>query len=91
VKKLASHDVCWDALGTISLHGKFPAIRPAGRWRNALLQDGTVIAIIPAVTIPPAGGSAPRGTVYIVGAFGILVVLGWLLLYFGLFLPRSTP
>ena len=33
----------------------------------------------------------PRGTLAIVGAFGALVVAGWLLLFFGLFLPRSTP
>jgi hypothetical protein len=33
----------------------------------------------------------PRGTLCIVGVFGGLVVLGWLLLYVGLFLPRSTP
>jgi hypothetical protein len=45
-----------------------------------------------AVTVPSSGdGDSPRGTLYIVGAFGVLVVLGWLLLYFGLFLPRSTP
>lgn len=33
----------------------------------------------------------PRGTLFIVGAFGAFVVLGWLLFFFGLFLPRSTP
>jgi hypothetical protein len=32
----------------------------------------------------------PRGTLYIVSAFGILVVVGWLLLFFGLFVPRGT-
>lgn len=33
----------------------------------------------------------PRGTWYVVTAFGALVTAGWLLLYFGLFLPRATP
>lgn len=32
----------------------------------------------------------PRGTVVIVAAFGGLVVLGWLLMFFGLFLARGT-
>ena len=40
---------------------------------------------------PPGDGDAPRGTLYIVGGFGVLLVLGWLLFYFGLFLPRATP
>jgi hypothetical protein len=31
-----------------------------------------------------------RGTVVIVAAFGGLVVLGWLLMFFGLFVPRGT-
>jgi hypothetical protein len=33
----------------------------------------------------------PRGTLVIVGAFGALVVVGWLLFFFGLFVPRITP
>jgi len=33
----------------------------------------------------------PRGTLAIVGAFGALVVLGWLLFFFLLFVPRITP
>ena len=33
----------------------------------------------------------PRGTLVIVGMFGALVVLGWLLFFFGLFIPRNTP
>lgn len=40
---------------------------------------------------PLGDGESPRGTLYIVGGFGALVVLGWLLFYFGLFLPRATP
>ena len=31
-----------------------------------------------------------RGTVVIVSVFGALVVLGWLLMFFGLFVPRGT-
>lgn len=34
---------------------------------------------------------APRGTLVIVAIFGALVVAGWLLFFFGLFLPRITP
>lgn len=33
----------------------------------------------------------PRGTARIVAIFGGLVVVGWLLFYFGLFMPRITP
>ena len=33
----------------------------------------------------------PRGTLVIVGAFGALVVVGWLLFFFALFVPRITP
>jgi hypothetical protein len=43
------------------------------------------------MTHSPGHHEPPRGTLYIVSAFGILVALGWLLLYFGLFLPRATP
>ena len=41
----------------------------------------------------PTGPAAehPRGTLVIVGAFGALVVAGWLLFFFGLFVPRITP
>jgi hypothetical protein len=35
--------------------------------------------------------SDTRGTLAIVAAFGVLVVLGWLAFFFGLFLPRNTP
>jgi len=38
----------------------------------------------------PPGATSPRGTVVIVAVFGTLVVLGWLLMFFGLFLPRGT-
>ena len=33
----------------------------------------------------------PRGTLYVVAVFGGLVAIGWLALYFGLFVPRETP
>lgn len=39
----------------------------------------------------PDAPPPPRGTLYVVGLFGALLTLGWLLLYFGLFLPRATP
>jgi hypothetical protein len=32
----------------------------------------------------------PRGTLAIVAIFGAFVVVGWLLLFFGLFVPRGT-
>ena len=38
----------------------------------------------------PSPAAEPRGTLAIVGVFGMLVVLGWLLLFFGLFVPRGT-
>ena len=38
----------------------------------------------------PSDAGRPRGTVVIVSAFGALVVLGWLLMFFGLFVPRGT-
>jgi hypothetical protein len=41
-------------------------------------------------TGPPSGGDHPQGTLVIVGVFGGLVVLGWLLLFFGVFVPRGT-
>ena len=41
---------------------------------------------------PSDGGplQEPRGTLVIVCVFGAFVVLGWLLLFFGLFVPRGT-
>jgi len=39
---------------------------------------------------PPAEDEGPRGTVVIVAIFGGLLVLGWLALFFGLFVPRGT-
>lgn len=39
----------------------------------------------------PPGAPRPQGTVVIVAVFGALVVIGWLLMFFGLFVPRATP
>ena len=36
-------------------------------------------------------GQQPRGTMVIVSVFGALLVAGWLLFFFGLFVPRNTP
>jgi hypothetical protein len=44
---------------------------------------------MPDPTGPP--DDHPRGTLVIVGAFGALVVAGWLLFFFALFVPRITP
>ena len=45
------------------------------------------------MTVPnsPAPDETPRGTLTIVAIFGGVLVLGWLLMFFGLFLPRGTP
>jgi len=34
-------------------------------------------------------GGHPRGTLAIVGIYGLLFVVGWLFIYFGVFLPRG--
>jgi hypothetical protein len=34
-------------------------------------------------------GTHPRGTLAIVGVYGLLFIIGWLLFYFLLFLPRG--
>jgi hypothetical protein len=39
---------------------------------------------------PQADGASTRGTVAIVSVFGGLLVIGWLLMFFGLFVPRGT-
>ena len=36
-------------------------------------------------------GESPRGTAVIVFTFGALVLVGWLLLFFGVFVPRGLP
>lgn len=37
----------------------------------------------------PVGGH-PKGTLLIVGIYGLLVALGWLILYFLVFVPRGA-
>ncbi|MDP2578213.1 MAG: hypothetical protein Q8W48_10905 [Candidatus Palauibacterales bacterium] len=37
-----------------------------------------------------AGESHPRGTLAIVGVYGLLFVLGWLFIYFFVFVPRGA-
>jgi hypothetical protein len=41
--------------------------------------------------IPPTADRVPSGAMTIVAIFGALVVVGWLALYFGLFMPRVSP
>ena len=35
-------------------------------------------------------GGHPKGTLAIVAVYGLLFVIGWLVLYFGVFVPRGT-
>jgi hypothetical protein len=35
-------------------------------------------------------GTHPKGTLAIVAIYGLLFVLGWLILYFFVFVPRGT-
>jgi hypothetical protein len=37
----------------------------------------------------PDIGTHPKGTLAIVGVYGLLFVIGWLLVYFFVFLPRG--
>ena len=34
-------------------------------------------------------GGHPKGTLAIVGIYGLLFVIGWLVMYFGVFVPRG--
>ena len=34
-------------------------------------------------------GGHPKGTLVIVGIYGLLFVIGWLIMYFGVFVPRG--
>lgn len=43
----------------------------------------------PAPDEPVDVGGHPRGTLAIVGIYGLLFVVGWLFIYFGVFLPRG--
>jgi hypothetical protein len=38
---------------------------------------------------PSDVGSHPKGTLAIVGVYGLLFALGWLVIYFFVFLPRG--
>jgi hypothetical protein len=38
----------------------------------------------------PEVGGHPKGTLAIVGIYGLLFALGWLILYFGVFVPRGA-
>jgi hypothetical protein len=40
---------------------------------------------------PPDFGEHPRGTLAIVGLYGLLFGVFWLVLYFGVFLERGAP
>ncbi|HVG83001.1 MAG TPA: hypothetical protein VM820_00735 [Vicinamibacterales bacterium] len=40
--------------------------------------------------VPSSADETPKGTLSIVAVFGALVVVGWLLLFFGVFVPRGT-
>ncbi len=39
---------------------------------------------------PSSAGGHPKGTLAIVGLYGLLFALGWLILYFLVFLPRGA-
>ncbi len=44
---------------------------------------------------PPSGegsdvGGHPKGTLAVVGVYGLLFVLGWLIMYFAVFVPRGA-
>ena len=41
-------------------------------------------------TSPPEGGHHPRGTLAVVGVYGLLFLLGWLAFYYLLFAPRGA-
>jgi len=39
---------------------------------------------------PPDGGHHPRGTLAVVGIYGLLFLVGWLVFYYVLFTPRGA-
>jgi hypothetical protein len=39
---------------------------------------------------PPGGEHHPRGTLAVVGVYGLLFLLGWLAFYYFLFTPRGA-
>jgi hypothetical protein len=38
----------------------------------------------------PDIGRHPKGTLAIIGVYGLLFAIGWLVLYFGVFVPRGA-
>jgi hypothetical protein len=38
----------------------------------------------------PDMGGHPKGTLAIVGVYGLLFAIGWLIIYFGVFVPRGA-
>jgi hypothetical protein len=60
---------------------------PSGRMLHA---SEFRVAVTEPDNSPSADQIEPRGTLAIVAVFGALVVVGWLLLFFGLFVPRGT-
>ncbi len=44
----------------------------------------------PASEQHPDLGGHPKGTLAIVGVYGLLFAIGWLILYFGVFVPRGA-
>ncbi len=35
-------------------------------------------------------GGHPKGTLAIIGVYGLLFAIGWLVIYFGVFVPRGA-
>jgi hypothetical protein len=44
----------------------------------------------PSSTPPGEVDGHPKGTLAIVGLYGLLFVLGWLIMYFAVFVPRGA-
>lgn len=38
----------------------------------------------------PYIGGHPKGTLAIIGVYGLLFAIGWLVIYFGVFVPRGA-
>ena len=38
----------------------------------------------------PDMGGHPKGTLAIIGVYGLLFAIGWLVIYFGVFVPRGA-
>lgn len=44
----------------------------------------------PSLEPAPDIGSHPKGTLAVVGVYGLLFALGWLIIYFFVFVPRGA-